>query len=80
MLALVELNFDDLVGKDCAYGGCVHAVAEASMKYFAGKQLFLAPLAEHPSFEEGLSFQIERNDHRFDISPAAGFTNRRDNL
>ena len=31
MLALVELNFDDLVGKDCAYGGCVHAVAEASM-------------------------------------------------
>ena len=30
MLALVELNFDDLVGKDRAYGGCVHAVAEAS--------------------------------------------------
>jgi len=23
---------------------------------FAGKQLFLAPLAEYPSFEEGLSF------------------------
>ena len=50
------------------------------MKYFTGKQLLLAPLAEYPSFEDGLSIQIKRNDHRCDISLAAGFTNRRDNL
>ena len=28
------LNFNDLVGKDRAYGGCVHAVAEASKGFY----------------------------------------------